>query len=231
MRLSAPAITVACILAVSAPAAAQSQAAAPGTSDIYHVHFTKASPGQAAALGKALLTPDSTSPMPDHFVVLRHQEGDDWDYMVIQHLGPKATVEAGPAPANAARDLRAWHDDTFVSGPAWGEFSKAMGSGGAAPGGMVYIVGLHRAVPGHREQLQKSLSAPGPASKIETGTILMQHVEGGDWNFLTITRYNSWQDLGADRTAAAAAPDAAGGWADIRAHSAFHRDTIADRIK
>ena len=43
--------------------------------------------------------------MPDHFVVLRHQEGDDWDYVVIRHLGPKAEVTAAPAAPNAARDL------------------------------------------------------------------------------------------------------------------------------
>jgi len=45
---------------------------------------------------------------------------------------------------------------------------------------------------------------------------------------MTITRYNSRQDFATDRSGAAA--DAAGGWADIRQHSAFHRDTIADRI-
>ena len=39
--------------------------------------------------------------MPDHFVVLRHQEGDDWDFVVIQHLGSKAEVthlKKAPAP-------------------------------------------------------------------------------------------------------------------------------------
>jgi hypothetical protein len=45
----------------------------------------------------------------------------------------------------------------------------------------------------------------------------------------TITRYNSWQDFATDR-AAAAAETGAGGWNDIRQHSALHRDTIADRI-
>jgi len=231
MRLSVAPVIVACVLAGWGPAFAQQtqSAVATGTADIYHVHFTKAAPGQAAALGKALSTPDPKAPMPDHFVVLRHQEGDDWDYVVIQHLGPKATVESGAAPADASRDLRAWHDDTFVIGPSWADFTKAMGT--ASPG-MVYIVGVQRAVPGHRDQLQKSLSAPpAGASKIETGSVLMQHVEGGDWNYLTITRYNSWRDLGADRAAAAADPSGAGGWADIREHSAFHRDTIADRIK
>ena len=61
-------------------ASAQTRPPRPGT-DVYHVHFAKAAPGQAAALGKSLMVPDKTSPMPAHFVVLRHQEGDDWDYV------------------------------------------------------------------------------------------------------------------------------------------------------
>lgn len=233
MKVLVSPLVVACVLAGCAPAVAQPNQPAPASaaSDIYHVHFTKAAPGQAAALGKALSTPDPKAPMSDHFVVLRHQEGDDWDYVVIQHLGQRGTVEPGPGPADASRDMRAWHNDTFASGPSWAEFRKAMGTDGAGSAGMVYIVGVQRAAPGHRTQLQESLSAPGSASaKIQTGTLMLQHVEGGDWTFLTITRYNSWQDFGADRAAAAADPSGAGGWADIRQHSAFHRDTIADRI-
>ena len=199
------------------------------SADVYHVHFTKAAPGQADALGKALMVPDKTAPMPDHFVVLRHQEGDDWDYCVIEHLGPKATVDGGPATPNAARDLRAWHNDTFVSGPSWADFSRAMGIGGPGGAGMVYIVGVHRAVPGHREALEKSLAQPA-SGKVQTGDVLFQHIEGADWQFMTVTRYNSWQDVASDRVAAAGAASAPGGWADIRQHSAFHRDTIADRL-
>lgn len=233
MKLSATAFVVAGALAGWTPASAQTPSAvATGTSDLYHVHFTKAAPGEAAALGKALSTPDSTAAMPDHFVVLRHQEGDDWDYVVIQHLGAKAEITASaPAPPDAQRALSAWHADTFVVGPAWGEFTKQMGLGAANASSQLYIVGVHRPVPGHREQLLKSLSAPSPESKIQTGNLLFEHVEGGDWSYLTITRYNSWQDLAADRTAAGtSAATAAGGWDDIRQHSAFHRDTIAGRI-
>jgi hypothetical protein len=218
--------------AVAATSASPQNTAAPAATDVYHVHFAKAAPGQAAALGKSLMTPDKTSPMPDHFVVLRHQEGDDWDYVVIQHLGSKAEVTAtAPPPPDAQRALNAWHNDTFVSGPSWAEFTKEMGIGAPNASGLVYIVGVHRAVPGHREQLMKSLTAPAPASKIQTGNVFLQHLEGSDWTFATITRYNSWQDVAGDRIAAATAGDAtAGGWTDIRQHSAFHRDTIADRI-
>jgi hypothetical protein len=234
MKLFAAVAVVALCLAGSVPAWAQQNQPAPqpGQSDIYHVHFTKAAPGQAAALGKALMAPDPAAPMPDHFVVLRHQEGDDWDYAVIQHLGPKASVDAAPMQPNPSWEMSAWHEDTFVTGPSWAEFTKAMGAGGSAPGGMVYTVGVHRTAPGHRAQLEKALNQPAsPTAKIQTGTVFMMHVEGGAWTFLTITRHNSWQDFAADRAAAAADASAAGGWADVRQHSAFHRDTIADRIK
>jgi hypothetical protein len=226
MRALTAHVVAIALAVVSWTAAAQTQPATTGQTDLYHVHFTKAAPGQAAALGKALIVPDPKAPMPDHFVVLRHQEGDDWDYAVIQHLGPKATVEAAGTPPNAARDLRAWHNDTFVSGPSWAEFSKIVGSGGGTP---VFTVGIHRTLPGHRDDLQKALSAPGPtSSKVQTGNVLLQHVEGGDWTFLAITRYNSWQDFAADRAAASESDQA--GWNDVRQHSSFHRDTIADRI-
>ena len=215
----------------AATATPPQNAPASATTDLYHVHFNKAAPGQAAALGKSLATPDKTAAMPEHFVVLRHQEGDDWDYVVIQHLGTKAEVTAAaPPPTDAQRALSAWHNDTFVSGPSWGEFTKEMGIGASgSASSKVYIVGVHRSVPGHREQLLKSLSAP-PSSKVQTGNVLLQHLEGSEWTFATITRYNSWQDVATERAAAASAGDTAGGWADIRQHSAFHRDTLADRI-
>ena len=94
-------------------ASPQTAPPAAGT-DLYHVMFVKAAPGHASELAKALITPDKTEPMPDHFVVLRHQEGDDWDYVVVQHLGPKAEVvvtvrirmHAGVAELADARDLK-----------------------------------------------------------------------------------------------------------------------------
>ena len=224
---------VACLVVFSGVVAATTASAQnTAATDVYHVHFTKAAPGQAAALAKSLMVPDKTSPMPEHFVVLRHQEGDDWDFVVIQHLGAKTEVTAtAPPPSDSQRALSAWHSDTFVSGPSWGEFSKEMSIGGSANvAGLVYIVGVHRSVPGHREPLLKSLGAPGPSSKIQTGNVLMQHLEGGEWTFATLTRYNSWQDFATERAAAGAAGDSAGGWAEVRQHSAFHRDTIANRI-
>jgi hypothetical protein len=230
MRTIVAGLVVCMCVAAAVTASAQT---APGTgTDIYHVHFAKSAPGQAVAHAKDLTTPDSSLAMPTHFVVLRHQEGDDWDFVVIQHMGAKAEVAATPPPPAGTQALGAWHSDSFVTGPSWGEFTKQMGiSGSAGASSQVYIVGVQRAVPGHRAELLTALSAAGPPSKVQPGTVILQHLEGGDWTFLTISCYDSWQDFGTDRAAAAAASaGVAGGWADIRQHSSFHRDTIADRL-
>lgn len=206
---------------------------APGSAapvEVYHVHFNKAAPGQATALGDTLKTPDPKAAMPGHLLVLRHQEGDDWDYCVIEHLGQKVTVDTAPNPVTPAmRDQSAWHTDTFAAGPAWPEFARAMGLDASGTGNPIYIVGVQRALPGHRDQLEKLLRNP-TASKVPTGNVVLQHLEGGPWNFLTVTRYNSWADLAADRSGATASTGTGNQWNELRTHSAWHHDTIADRV-
>jgi hypothetical protein len=87
------------------PAASEKTAAPAGAgkrTDVYHVHFTKAALGKAAQLGDWLKTPDPKAPMPGHFLILRHEDGDAWDYVAIEHLGTKATVEAAGTPVPPA---------------------------------------------------------------------------------------------------------------------------------
>jgi len=217
-------------LLVCLPSSAAAQAAMKG--DVYHVQFGKAVPGQGVALGEALSKPDPSSPMPDHFIVLRHEQGDDWDYCVIQHLGSTATVDAAPSAAPPAAGLTQWHTDSFVAGPPWAEFVKSMGigEGAGSTAGSVYVVGVFRAVAGHRDQLGEQLRNPQP-SKVPVSRVVLQHLEGGPWQFIALDRYNSWQDFAADQApaaaGAAAGPDA---WSRTREHSSFHRDTIANRI-
>jgi hypothetical protein len=172
--------------------------------------------------------------MSAHRIVLRHQDGEDWDYVVIQHLGTKATVEAKGTPTPAAvGELYAWHNDTFVNGPSWPEFSKALGidEGSAAKtAGSVYVVSVYRAAPGHRDQLEKSLSQ-NPSGDTSSGTVLMQHLEGGPWTYLGVVRYNSWQDFATTEKNGVAdtlKPD--GAWLQLREHSTYHNDTLTDRI-
>ena len=36
---------------------------------------------------------------------------------------------------------------------------------------------------------------PSAPNHTTAGNVLMQHLEGGPWTFLTIARYNSWDDF------------------------------------
>jgi hypothetical protein len=208
-------------------------AQATARTDVYHVHFAKAALGKGAEEGDYLKKQDPNAPMAGHYIVLRHQSGEDWDYAVIEHLGTKANVSAaGNPPPAAARDLNAWHGDTFVNGPAWPEFAKAMGlDDPAKSAGSAYVVSVFRAAPGHRDELEKSLAQPPGTGETVAGNVLMQHLEGGPWHFLTLTRYNSWQDFASNQKTSVAGtlkPD--GGWLGVRNHSTYHNDTLTDRI-
>jgi len=197
-------------------------AAVPADTDIYHVMFVKAVPGQATAEATELLKQDPKDPLASHLLLLRHQEGDDWDYCLIQHLGPRTTVSITPTAGPTPPATRAWHNDTFVSGPSWAEFSRLLVGAPAS----VYIASVHRAVPGRRTQLFTTLNAPS-TGKVPVAHITFSHLEGGAWHFFSLDRYNSWQDLGADRAASTGGT----GWAETRQNSAYHTDTIADRVQ
>ena len=57
--------------------------------------------------------------------------------------------------------------------------------------------------------------------------MLLEHIDGAI-NILTIERFNSWQDFSADM---AANPTGNKGWLDVRQHSAYHEDTLAERVR
>jgi hypothetical protein len=224
-------LTLLLLVSISTVRNAAAQAAA--RTDVYHVHFAKATLGKGVEEGDFLKKQAPDAPMKGHYIVLRHQSGEDWDYAVIEHLGTKATVDAAPSVAPAgARDLNAWHGDTFVNGPAWPEFAKAMGlDDPAKSAGSVYVVSVFRAAPGHRDELEKALAQPPGPSETVAGNVLLQHLEGGPWHFLTVARYNSWQDFATSEKASVADTlKPAGGWLQVRDHSTYHNDTLTDRI-
>lgn len=214
--------------------------AASNRSDLYHVHFVKATPGKTLELLNSLKTPAPDAVMPTHALILRHLEGDDWDFAVIQHLGNKATVEAA-APAPPEREMRAWHNDTYAQGPPWPEFAKAMGIGqpqaGAAPAGSeLYIVTTYRGAAGHRAQLEETIKRVAASGLRPANSVLLQHREGSPWDYLYVTRYEGWKDLaaqqedpeaGARGRRAGLAQDAG---VELRQHMAAHHDTIAERV-
>ena len=205
-----------------------------GRTDLYHVHFAKAAAGKAAELGEQVKKQDPNAPMPGHFIVLRHMEGDAWDYCVIEHLGTKATVDAARAPMPSAQSaLGDWHTDTFVTGPSWTEFTKQMGIDEASKTvASAFIVSMYRPVPGERDALDKFLSEP-PDRNVDTssGNVVLQHAEGAAWTFVAVARYNSWNDFAKNEVNSVAQMNKKdAGWYKLRSVTSFHTDTLCDRI-
>lgn len=218
-----------------AATAKSSVAGAANTSrtDIYHVHVVHAAPGKAAELGESMKTP-APSPAPQHQVVFRHQYGDAWDYVVIGHYGTKFSIEAARQQIpQAQRALADSHTDTLVNGPSWTEFSRALGlDDPKKTTGSVYVVSFYRSTPDGRDTLEKNLGeAPDPAVDKASGAALMQHLEGADWNFLGIVRYNSWQDLATSQAnSVPKTGEKSSPWSQMRESTATHTDTLCDRL-
>ena len=213
------------------PAAA---ASAGGRTDLYHVHFANAAVGKAKELGEELKKPAPDAAAPEHLVVLRHEDGDSWDYCVITHLGTKATIEANrPAPASNLMGMYAAHTDTFASGPSWTEFAKQLGLDDAAKSkASAYVVSIYRPASGSREALDKFLNEPPDrATDSSAGRVTLQHMEGAAWTFLSVQRWNSWADYGKDNVASIAQMGKnQGGWFKLRDLASFHTDTLCDRL-
>jgi hypothetical protein len=206
-----------------------------GRTDLYHVHFANAAPGKAKELGEELKKPAPNTPNSDHIVILRHVDGDSWDYCAITHLGTKATVEANrPASSPSVAGLWALHTDTFAAGPSWAEFTKQMGLDDASKtSASAFVVSMYRPVPGQREALDKFLNEPPDrATDSSVGRVALQHLEGAAWTFVGIQRWNSWADYAKDNVAAIAQTGRGqqGGWFKLRELVSFHTDTLCNRI-
>lgn len=211
-----------------------SSAAPPARTDLYHVHFAKAATGKAAELGEEMKKQDPNAPMPGHFIVFRHMEGDSWDYCVIEHLGTKATVDAGRARTpNSQTGLGDWHTDTFAAGPSWAEFTKQMGIDDASKTiASAFVVSMYRPVPGQRDALDKMLgAAPDRATDTSSGNVLLQHEEGAAWTFVSVARYNSWNDFAkSEVNSVGQMSKKDSGWYQLRSLVSFHTDTLCDRL-
>lgn len=221
-------------VAIASTAWAQSPTPSAANTDMYHVHFSKAALGKAAEQGDVLKKQAADAPMPGHYIVLRHMDGDDWDYCVIEHLGTKATIDAArPAPPAGQPALGAWHTDTFVSGPAWSQFAKQMGIDDAPKTtASAYVVSVYRPAPGQREGLDKFLNEPPDrATDTSSGNIVLQHMEGAAWTFLAVARYNSWSDFAKNEANSVAQMNKKeGGWFKLRSFISYHTDTVCDRM-
>lgn len=229
LRISLPFVAAVLLTATTAVAQQPAQPSAPAL-ELYHIHFSKAAPGKLPQLidtYKAAPAPEASEPQFTP-IILRHRDGDEWDLLMITPLGKQTTLTSNPAP-QAVMDyygrvgpLSDWHNDTFVLGPSWAVVQKALI---VAKGEPVYVVTDYRALPGHRAQLKAVLDRN--AQDTPGRNVLFLHAEGASWNFLNITRYDTWAEVGAPppQPPAGTAPQDTG--LAIREHMAVHHDTIA----
>jgi hypothetical protein len=101
MKNGAPLLAAVCVALSSGSAALAQTPPAANRTDVYLISFFKAAPGQTAALLKTVQQQDPKDPMAGHVLVLRHAQGADWDYAVVQHVGATATVRVAPPPDEA----------------------------------------------------------------------------------------------------------------------------------
>lgn len=241
MKILTRAFALTLAIAVTGSLQAQQPSAKPATAssptkrtDIYHVFMVKAALGKAKELSDWMKQPDPEHPNTKG-IVLRHQDGDAWDFVAIEHMGPKATIEINAPPMTPQqRTLMDWHSDTYVAGPSWSEFAKEMGLDGDATktAGSVYVVSDYRAAPGQRDQLEKMLSEPpNGATDTSSGNVLLAHLEGASWNFLAVARYDSWEKFAEnEKNSVAQMKNADSGWYTLRALVSLHHDTVTDRL-
>jgi hypothetical protein len=63
---------------------------------------------------------------------------------------------------------------------------------------------------------------PSASNDTTAGNVLMQHLEGGPWTFLTIARYNSWEDFATGEKTVAQTTKKDSPWFRLRDHIDFH---------
>jgi hypothetical protein len=213
--------------------AQQPQPQAPAL-ELYHIHVVKAAPGKLLQLVdtyKSAPGPEANEPQVSP-IILRHREGGEWDLIVITPLGKQTTISASALP-QAVQDfnqrvqpLTDWHADTFTVGPVWDVVQKAIVP--AKDAQPVYQISDYRSLTGHRQQLREVLDRNAQATPGRS--VLFSHAEGAPWNFLSVTRYDSWAALGAPAPPPAAGATQQEAGLAIREHMSVHHDTIAQYV-
>jgi len=219
---------------LATPLLAQQPPSTPAAAlELYHVHVVKAAAGKLSDVIDAYSNGPAARPGDPQVapVILRHREGGEWDLMVITPHGKDHTLSADTPPAEVQAfnqkiiPLSDWHGDTFAVGPPWESVQKAILPARGAQG-TVYVVTDLRALTGHRQGLRQTLDRIGQQAPGRTA--LFAHVEGAPWNFLTITRYDSWADLGQQQTGQSSQQQDPS--LDLRRDMAVHHDTVATYV-
>jgi len=236
MRLAIAALVA---VVVATPLAGEVCAQTPLTGDVlYRVTWLRAGPGRLQDLVTHMKTVASKGAGPPRPLVIRHSQGDQWDFMVLVPVGSYATHFASPEAASplAPGELVAWQEDEFVRGPDISQIDSFRSA-------RLFHVEMFDALAGksaelirEREMENAYLDAVGrPINAI------FRRELGASWDVFTVGAYRDWRhygerDLIAPERAAAAAK--AAGFATDEAIGPYmrslintHHDTLATRVQ
>lgn len=236
-KIPIPMAAIAVVLAVAF--AAEAGAQTPLTGDVlYRVTWLRAGPGRLQDLVAHMKAVASKRSGPSRPLVIRHSQGDQWDFMVLAPVDSYAAhfASADAASSRAPAELVAWQEDEFVRGPdVW----KIEGFESAR----LFHVEMFNALAGKSPELirEREMENAYLAAVGRPVNAIFRRELGASWDVFTVGAYRDWRhyaerDLIAPERAAAAAK--AAGFASDEAVGPYmrslintHHDTLATRVQ
>ena len=230
--------------------------ASPAEHALYRVEFVRAAPGRLLELidyVKAQLPLYESAGEVRPFV-LRHSQGDQWDLLLLVPLGDRLTDAfssdrvskreraglTGEMRDRKWKEIVAWHEELYVSGPSLADVRREFESAGLAH------VEIFQALGGAYDALRREREMEAAFNRnIGRATLLLFEREmaigGAPWDMFTIDLY---RDLKHYADATTAPPERqeeaarAAGFASsavigptMRTYIGTHHDTIASIIR
>lgn len=229
---------LAALVVTLAASVAQAQTTLPMLSGdvLYRMTLLRAAPGQFQPLLDQVV-PIARGASGARGLVLRHSQGDHWDFMV---LVPVSAPEGGRWLENIRASFTdtavAWQEDELVRGPALDVLPGFLDAS-------LYHVEMFDAAPGKSADVLKERAMENAylAAVGRPPTLIFRREFGGAWDSFTIGAYRDWRHY-AERDVippekARAAAVAAGFESDaavgpyLRSLILTHHDTLATKVK
>jgi len=206
---------------------------------LYRAQFVQAAPGRLVELLDVVKSRKSDVPF-----VMRHSQGDRWDLLLLMPMGsyadfysPERTAKRRGAAAEGWKDLVAWREDLFVTGPPLEDLRQAFAGAG------FFHLEIFQALPGRQADLlaeRKMENAYAKSLKRPENLIFVRD-SGAAWDLFTIGFYRDLKHYAesadipeADQEAAARAAgfeSASRIGAYLRRFISQHHDTLAVPVK
>jgi len=206
---------------------------------LYRAQFVQAAPGRLVELLDLVKSRKGDVPF-----AMRHSQGDRWDLLLLTPMGsygefyaPERGAKRRATVSEAWRDLVAWREDLFVTGPPLEELRQAF------TGAAFFHVEIFQALPGKQADLLTERRMENAYQKVlkRPESLIFVRDSGAAWDLFTIGFYRDLKHYAesadipdADQDAAAKAAgfeSASRIGAYLRRFISLHHDTLAVAVK